>query len=61
MENKLYAICMSSEEFENDNCFCLVGKNVFNEKENAQKICDEIQECEQEEGIKYYVLEMEVL
>ncbi len=61
MENKLYAICISSEEFENDNCFCLVGKNVFNQKEKAQKICDEIQEFEKEQGIKYYVLEMEVI
>lgn len=61
MQNKFYAICMSSDEFENDNCFCIVGRNIFQDKQKAEKLAAECQDCEMEAGIKYYVLEMEVV
>lgn len=56
-----YGIAITSPEVDESANVYLITKSIFSDKEKAAKICDSLNSEETEAGIKYYVLEMELI
>lgn len=61
MKNKFYGICITSSEVNEESNVYLVTKNIFKDKWDATETCKGLNRAELEDGVKYIVIEMDVL